>query len=101
DLVCAPDLIIVEVTSALWRLVRAGELNRDEADAAVTRLESSPIRLIPHSGLLRSAWSLKDSVRVADAYYLACAQILTLPLVTTDRRLARSPHPGITVTLVG
>jgi len=99
DSVWAPDLIYVEVSSALWRLVRGGELTARHARRALDQLRDLPIIAVPHRALLVRAWRLRESVRIADAFYLACAEEVQAPLLTTDRRLARGHH-GVPVTLV-
>ncbi|MDQ3627847.1 MAG: type II toxin-antitoxin system VapC family toxin [Actinomycetota bacterium] len=101
DVLFAPELLLVEVTSALWRLCRTGSLRAEVATQAVRQLIGMPVTLVPHRDLVAAAWARRESVRLADAYYLACAQMLRAPLVTTDARLARGPHVGVTVTLAG
>ncbi len=43
-----------------------------------------------HEGLLERAWALRDNVTAYDALFVALAENLDLPLLTRDRRLARS-----------
>jgi predicted nucleic acid-binding protein len=97
--VAAPDLVHVEVASTLRRLVRLGQMTPVAAEAALDDLAVLPLIVVPHRGLLRRAWAFRESVRVADAFYLACADELGVPLLTSDSRLARGRH-GVPITLV-
>lgn len=97
--IAAPDLIHVETTSALWRMARAGEITVDTASAAVVRAGSSDLVDVPHRRLVAQAWRFREHSRITDAFYLACAEELHAPLLTTDARLARGHH-GVPVTLV-
>ncbi len=98
--VVAPQLIYVEVLSAVHRLVRGGVLSVAEATQIRADLTVMPMLAVPHQMLLATVWQLRDRVRIADAFYVACAQTLGLPLLTTDGRLARAPVPAVTVILV-
>lgn len=98
---CAPELFDVEVCSALARLQRAGEVAADDADDAVRRLATMPADRIPNAMVLARAWQLRARVRVTDAFYVGCAELMSAALVTADGRLARAALPGLTVTLVG
>lgn len=100
DDVVAPELLDVEVLSALARHVRAGELQPDQADSRVRTLQQLPARRIAHQPLLTRAWELRPRVRVADAFYVACAELLGATLVTTDGRLSRAVPSGVTVTFL-
>jgi predicted nucleic acid-binding protein len=100
DGVIAPELLDVEVLSALARQERAGSLTHRQASDAVARFNTLAVDRISHSVLARSVWQLRHRVRVSDAFYVACARLLATPLVTTDARLFRAPLPGVTVTLV-
>lgn len=97
--VWAPDLVYVETASALWRLVRGGELTARHARQALDQLRDLPLIAVPHRALLARAWRFRESVRIADAFYLACAEHVQAPLLTTDGRLARGHH-GVPVTLI-
>lgn len=96
----APELLDVEVCSALARLQRAGSLTRDEADRLVLELIDLPVQRFPHAALVDLAWKWRDRVSVADAFYLACAPLAGGPVLTCDARLARAALPGISVTVV-
>ena len=98
--VTAPDLLDVEVCSAVARLERAGDLVQRDADSAIRRLSTMPVRRLPCVQLLPTAWRLRDRVRVADAFYVACASITGGVLLTCDARLAAAPLPGLSITLV-
>jgi len=87
----APHLIDAEVLAAVRRAVMAGWIppergTRALADYAVLRL----VRF-PHKPLMARAWALRDNVTAADALYVALAETLGAPLVTTDASLARAP----------
>src|SRR5664279_4053439 len=80
--VAAPELIVVETSSALARLERAGELRTHDADVAIRDVGEMPMSLVGHSPLHARAWALRGSLRLADAFYVACAELLTATLLT-------------------
>ena len=45
----------------------------------------------PHRLLAPRVWELRDNLSAYDASYVALAEALQIPLVTTDARLARAP----------
>lgn len=47
----------------------------------------------PDSDHIRRAFALPDRTRVLDGLYVALAEALGVPLLTTDRRLARAEPP--------
>lgn len=44
----------------------------------------------PHEPFVWRMWELKENVSAYDAAYVALAEALDAPLVTTDRRLAQA-----------
>jgi predicted nucleic acid-binding protein len=87
----APHLFDVEVLGAVRRRVLAGELRRRMAEEALADLLTLRVRRYPHRPLLERAWELRTTVTAADGVYAALAELLSVPLVTTDTRLSRAP----------
>jgi predicted nucleic acid-binding protein len=97
----APELLDLEVASALRRAVRQRRLESSEAHLAIQGLTALPgLERFPHLPLLPRVWELRDNFSPYDASYLALAEALGIPLVTADRRLARAAEPFCAVVLV-
>lgn len=96
----APELIDIEVLSAVACLARARIISDEHADTAVERLLEAPIERVPHEQLTPRAWRLRHQVRITDAYYVACAQGFGCALITCDARLVRAAVPGLSVLLI-
>jgi predicted nucleic acid-binding protein len=92
--VAAPSHQPAEVLSALARLVRAGSMTPEAARKALDSALSVSQQLVtPSAAHLRRAFALREHIRVADGLYVALADELGCPLVTTDRRLAGANTP--------
>jgi len=85
----APDIVTVEVISAIARQERSG-LAVLVVDTAVRSLVRFPVTRHASADLVADAWVLRPNVRIADAFYVALARTLSLPLVTSDARLGRT-----------
>lgn len=84
---------LAEVVSAVARLARADELGPDPT-IPVRDAASLPQDVHQLDGdLLERALQLADRIRVVDGLYVALAERLDAPLVTTNRRLAASEPP--------
>lgn len=99
--ILSPGLVDTEVLSALARLERAGEISREEADAAVVAWERFPCQRVPTTALIAEIWRLRSAVRVADGHYLALAAAVRGTVVTADARLARAGVGGVSMLVVG
>lgn len=84
----APAHFDLEVLSALGRLHRDGALAADTAGGHLDGLAAMPVERRPLTDLLGEAWRLRNNLSLADALYVALAESLGLPLLTTDARLA-------------
>ena len=89
----APELIDLEVTSAIRKAWLAGELDDRRAAMALDDLAVLRLRRVTHLPLLPRIWDLRDNLTPYDAAYVALAEALDAVLVTADRRLGRAPGP--------
>ncbi len=88
--VSAPHLIDIEVTSGLRRHEQTGALSRRRALLALEDFAALRVERYPHTRLLPRIWQLRDNLTPYDAAYVALAEALGAPLVTSDQALARS-----------
>lgn len=89
----APHLMPVEVAHVLRRMERKDEISGDVAALAHDDLLAVRAELFPYAALGRRVWELRHTVTPYDAWYVALAEELDVPLVTLDARLARAPGP--------
>jgi predicted nucleic acid-binding protein len=87
----SPHLLDVEVTQALRRLVRAGEVSAERAAKAIEDLIDLDIHRHAHLDLLTRAWKLRANITAYDAMYVALAEALDATVVTCDTPLANAP----------
>ena len=87
----APHLLDVEFQHALWRLVRTGAISDDRATDARTDFADVTNIRYPHVPLADRIWALRHNMTAYDAAFVVLAEILAVPLITCDARLARAP----------
>lgn len=88
----APELIDLEVASVLRNLSRAKKLSAARAVHALDDLGDLPLERASHRHLIRRCWELRENLTTYDAAYVALAELLAVPLVTADHRLASAPR---------
>jgi predicted nucleic acid-binding protein len=87
----APALLDVELVSAVRRLAATGQMSEPRALDLLTDFDDLSIRRWPFVDVFRRrAFQIRHTVSAYDAAYVALAEALDCPLVTRDRRLARS-----------
>jgi predicted nucleic acid-binding protein len=96
----APSLLDLEVAQVIRRYWSAGEMLAERGSQAIADLAALPIRRYPHSPLLERVWELRAGITAYDAAYVALAETLHAPLVTRDRRLARTRGHRARIELV-
>lgn len=96
----APHLIDIEVISAWRRLAAAGQMDERRAAFARADLQALPIRRVDHSPLVERCWDLRTTMTSYDAAYIALAELIDVPLLTADAKLAASPGPTCQIELL-
>jgi predicted nucleic acid-binding protein len=86
----APHLIDLEVISALRGLALSGSLTEPRGADAIGDFLRMRIRRYRAGWFLGRIWELRHGLTAYDAAYVALAETLEIPLVTTDVRLARA-----------
>ena len=102
----APALWLAEAANALWRHVRLGELNREQALARLSELEKAPIASLAIEPHVAKALQLATEADhpVYDCVYLALALHQRAHVVTDDRRFSAAAarlNLGEQVRLIG
>lgn len=86
----APEIVRIETMNVLRRLELSKRIGSAEANAARDDLMRLALELHPFEPIAERVWELRHSATCYDACYVALAEALGLPLVTLDRRLART-----------
>ena len=88
----APRLMASEVANALWRKVRLGEIERNQAGTLTATLSEMPVRWGADEAVCADAVRLAVTLDrpVYDCVYLALAHRLDARLVTADERFANA-----------
>ena len=89
----APQLLRVEAANVLRRLERVREITEQEANAAFEDLMQLDVDLHEFEPFSERVWELRHNVTSYDAWYVALAEALDLPLATLDGRLAKAEGP--------
>lgn len=100
----APDFALVEAASILWKKVRLGQLDAEQAQRGLDFIAGAFSTLVPTQQLVFRALaiSLEQDHPVYDCLYLACAEIEQAQLPTADKRLAGiSAAAGCITTVLG
>jgi predicted nucleic acid-binding protein len=86
----APELARAEATNMLRRLERAKLITTPEANGAQDDLMQLDIDSFSFEPFAERVWELRHNVTSYDAWYVALAEALKLPLATLDEALAKS-----------
>jgi predicted nucleic acid-binding protein len=89
----APELVYAEVSNALRKLERAKGITTADAIAAHEDLLELNLELFSFEPFAERIWELRHNLTSYDAWYVAVAEALDLPLATLDEHLARASGP--------
>ena len=91
----APALIDAEVTSAVRGLLMTSkpaiQITAERAEHMLDDYADLPLVRYPMQSFQRRALALRDNFTVYDAFYLALAESLSMPLLTDDRKFGKAP----------
>jgi predicted nucleic acid-binding protein len=96
----APHLLDVEVAQVVRRYAASREIEVERGRMALQDLADLPLRRYPHDFLLPRVWDLRNNLTAYDAVYVALAEVLDVPLLTRDKRLAASAGHHARIELV-
>ena len=97
----APHLIDLEVCQVLRRYLVNKDLSADRAAMAIEDFQRIRIFRYPHRIFLDRIWELRRNMTAYDAAYVAVAETIGAPLLTTDRRLASTSNHSAQIEFVG
>ena len=89
----APGMLCVEAANVLRRLARGRAITEADANAAFEDLMELNVELHEFEALSERVWELRHNVTSYDAWYIALAEALDLPLATLDGRLVKAQGP--------
>jgi len=89
DTFVVPQLLDVEVASALRRLVAGRRVDSHRSEELLTGLAALPAERYSHIPLLSRIWELRHNFTAYDAAYIALAEATGSVLYTCDEKLSR------------
>ena len=95
----APHLLDTEVAHVLRKHVLRGRLDEGRAADALADLDDLSLDRYAARPLLARIWELRHNLTGYDATYVALAEALDAPLVTSDQRLLDLPAPASPATI--
>lgn len=96
----APHLIDVEVTQVVRRFAMHDKIDNQRGLDVLVDFSLMSIERYSHEPLLLRAWELRNNLSAYDAMYVALAEVLDVPLITCDRRLANAAGHGALIEVL-
>ena len=92
DRCVTPAVMDLDAAALLSRLVSRGDLPDAEAVQILRDVRAAPVQRFPHGPLMTRAWDLRKRTGLHGAAYVALADVLGVPLLTSDPRLKDAWH---------
>ncbi len=83
----APHLLDIEIAQVIRRYEAKGEIDEPRGRLALSDHRDMPIHRYPHDLFLPRVWELRRNLTAYDAVYVALAEGLDAPLLTSDHKL--------------
>ncbi|PZQ87601.1 MAG: VapC toxin family PIN domain ribonuclease [Leifsonia xyli] len=98
--IVAPSVVDLEVFGVWRRLMLSGAITASAAREGIEIYAGLKIERRDHILLLPRIWQLRHDITTFDAAYVALAEALGAPLLTADRKLARTARRYVDVVEV-
>jgi predicted nucleic acid-binding protein len=95
-----PELCDLEALAFLRRSMLVGALSDARAEEALEDYTGLPLTRHGHETFLGRIFELRSNFSPYDAVYVALAERLTAPILTTDYRLARAVRDNVGVPVL-
>lgn len=95
-----PDLVVPETTNAALRLLRGGRMTPTEAKELIGAVQDLPLaehRTVTHAQAALVV-ATNTGLSAYDAFYAVLSDVLEVPLLTADRKLAVAVERAVLVT---
>jgi hypothetical protein len=92
----APDRLLLEVANTMLRKTQRGEMSDYQASAALVRLPTLLVEIVPSQVILTQAFALARALnhQIYDCTYLALAIARNCPMITADTAFAGKAGPA-------
>ena len=97
DSILVPQLLDVEVLSAIRNLVAGGRIDSHRSKRLAADLAMLPAERCSHLPLIERIWELRQNFTIYDAVYIALAETTGSVLYTCDEKLARGHRARVAV----
>jgi predicted nucleic acid-binding protein len=97
DPLIVPDLLDIEVVSAIRRLAAAQRVDSHRSGQLLADLAALPAERYSHLPLLARIWELRQNFTAYDATYIALAEATRSVLYTSDQNLRKGHHASVVV----
>ena len=85
--ITAPEVLPYEISNALSAMVKRKRLTKVEALEAENVTNLIPVRLVSVDIHRSLKIAVEHNIYAYDAYFLQCAKVYSLPLLTLDKRM--------------
>lgn len=85
--VTAPEILPYEIGNALSAMVKRKKLTKTEALEAEKAASQIPARMVSVDIQASLQIAIENNIFAYDAYFLQCAKMYSLPLLTLDKRM--------------
>ena len=83
----SPDILPYEIGNALTAMIKRHQISKDEALSTFEVTQKIPVRLISVDIPKALKIAIQFNIYAYDAYFIQCAQSISCPIITLDKRM--------------